>query len=45
MENIKLENYNFTELKDIATNMNLTIHRSKNGLIEEITRAFQEYED
>jgi len=45
MENIKLENYTYNELKDIATNMDLTIRRSKNGLIEEITRAFQEYQD
>ena len=45
MENLKLENYTYTQLKDLATNMDLKIHRSKKVLIEEITIAFKEYKD
>lgn len=44
MDYTQLENYSYLELKEIAQNMDLTIRRSKTGLIDEITKAFKEYE-
>lgn len=40
----KLQQYSYSELKDIAENMGLTIRRSKANLIEDIKIAFKEYE-
>jgi len=40
----KLQQYNYSELKDIAENMGLTIRRSKANIIEDIKIAFKEYE-
>ena len=45
MDYTKFKNYNYKELKDLAEYMNLKTHRNKSDLIEEITKAFKEYED
>jgi tRNA A-37 threonylcarbamoyl transferase component Bud32 len=44
MNYAQLEDYSYTELKDMAKDMDLAIRRSKAGLIGEITEAFREYE-
>lgn len=44
MDYTHLSKYNYNELKSIARDMDLTIRRSKAGMIEEITHAFKEYE-
>jgi tRNA A-37 threonylcarbamoyl transferase component Bud32 len=41
---MNLEEYSYTELKDMAKDMGLTIRRSKVGIIGEIEEAFKEYE-
>ena len=44
MDYVHLEEYSYKELKEIARVMDLTIRRSKAGIIGEITEAFKEYE-
>lgn len=44
MDYNKLENLTYTELKDIATLMDLKIRRSKKHLIDDIEVCFREYE-
>jgi predicted Ser/Thr protein kinase len=45
MDYTKLEQFTYAELKDMATQMDLRIKRSKIGLVEQICEAFKEYED
>ena len=44
MDYSQLENYSYVELKQIAQSMSLPIHRTKAGIIEQVTEAFKEYE-
>jgi predicted Ser/Thr protein kinase len=44
MDYTQLEKYSYSELKQLAQDMDLTIRRSKSDLIGEITKAFKEYE-
>lgn len=44
MDYTQLENYSYTELKQLAQDMGLVIRNSKAVLIGEITEAFREYE-
>jgi len=44
MDYTHLEQYSYADLKQLAMDMDLTIRRSKAGMIEEISNAFREYE-
>lgn len=41
----RLEKYNLSELKKMATKMDLPLRRSKTEMIEDISKAFGEYEE
>jgi len=45
MSHYRLEKYNLTELKKMASKMNLPPRRSKAEMIEDICKAFSEYEE
>lgn len=45
MSYYRLEKYNLTELKKMATKMELPARRSKAEMIQDISKAFAEYED
>lgn len=44
MDYSQLDQFNYRELKNIAVDMGLKVHRSKANIIEEIAEAFKEYE-
>jgi serine/threonine protein kinase len=44
MDYSQLNTYTYAELAKFATDMDLKVHRSKSGLVQEITNAFREYE-
>ena len=45
MDYAKLDSFSYSELKNVANDMDIPIKRSRVQLIDDIKRAFQEYEN